>query len=672
MRKILKSASVILSIIILVLSCSVSLFADTKMSYTLFEGEQVLDGWYPSFMLQYAEPAKANSFMSAIQNEDATIEITYTGSANMSVMLQSYPVAGGDNYTPATYSVSTQKQSSDGKKIAVFSAEDLINAYTSTKHGDDGSNLRLDNVMNFGVDGSGNTVYSIVVKWTVKGDPGINIDLDTRYQTFDGWGASYTWYGDWLTNNVYAEEAYDWIFEDCEFNILRFRDLNKVIGYGGGYEDTTYKSYKAYYDAAVERSIDPIVMVTSWGQYDRNLDFVAFTELDDEGHTYYTLAKDENGEYMYDELADFCVQSIQYFLDAGIPVDYFSISNETELQGLHIDEQGNARAEAGFYFGPEENEYHCAYWKAHLAIYEAFQEAFGDDAPEITGAEVMADTASLMKEYLDPLMEVDPDSFSMIPHHLYGSPNTPQSFSEVYELFGDDYTLWQTEWYNNDYFGHAEVLINELNYENVNAYLYWNGVWPEDDGNCLIEIGGWESNAYVKPRGNHYIMMHFSKFIKNGYQRVDTELNASNSLVTAFVSPDEDELVLVISNSTDNSETLKLSIDDYKIKSGRIYRSTKHTDDETKEQELNEYMQDMGYLKTYSIEVPSDTLTTLVMQIESVDVQKDSIDDVEESVSDEKEEATTDANQENTAPSKSYLEIMTENYYSMKGYSIYK
>ena len=660
MKKLIKAVSVVLAALMLLTTLSVVSFADTPAKYTLFEGEQVLDGWYPSFFLQYAEPEKASNFLEAIQNDGATIEITYTGSANLSLLLQSYPVSGGDNYSFATFSRYTTKTDGD-KKVAVFSAEDFIDTYTSTKHADDGSYLRLDNVMNFGVDGNGNTVYSIIVRWTIKGDPGITVDLDTRYQTFEGWGASYTWYGDWLTNNVHAEEAYDWIFEDAEFNILRFRDLNKVIGYGGGYEDTTYKSYKAYYNAAVKRGVDPIVMVTSWGQYDRNLDFVAFTEKDDEGHTYYTLAKDENGEYMYDELADFCVQSIQYFFDAGIPVDYFSISNETELQGLHIDEQGNARDEAGFYFGPDENEYHCAYWKAHIAVYEAFQEAFGEDAPKITGAEVMADTASLMEEYLEPLIEAAPESFDMIPHHLYGSANTPASFSEVYEKFGD-YTLWQTEWYNNDYFGHAKVLIDELNYENVNAYLYWNGVWPEDDGNCLIEIGGWESNAYVKPRGNHYIMMHFSKFIKNGYARVETDLNAVNSDVTAFVSPDNDELVLVILNTSENDETLKLAVNDYRIKSGHIYRSTKNTDDYEKEQELNEYMVDMGSLKTTSIEIPSDTLTTLVMKIEPRDAE----------AADEEDTESTDKTEtaaETVEKPKTYLESFYEYYYGVvKGY----
>lgn len=206
------------------------------------------------------------------------------------------------------------------------------------------------------------------------------------------------------------------------------------------------------------------------------------------------------------------------------------------------------------------------------------------------------------------------------------------------------------------------MLIDELNYENVNAYLYWNGVWPEDDGNCLIEIGGWESNAYVKPRGNHYIMMHFSKFIKNGYTRVETDLNAVNSDVTAFVSPDNDELVLVILNTSENDETLKLAVNDYRIKSGHIYRSTKNTDDYEKEQELNEYMADMGSLKTTSIEIPSDTLTTLVMKIEPRDAE----------AADEEDTESTDKTEtaaETVEKPKTYLESFYEYYYGVvKGY----
>ena len=438
-------------------------------------------------------------------------------------------------------------------------------------------------------------------------DANVTIDMDTTYQTIDGFGASYTWYSDWLTTNVNAEEGYDWIFNDAEFNILRFRDLNHV---GEEYQNALngYPAYSGYYQAAVARGIDPLVLVTSWGQYDRDLDFVAFTELDDEGHTYYTLAKDENGEYMYDELAQFCVESIQLFFDAGIPVDYFAISNETELQGLHIDEQGNAREQAGFYFGPDENEYHCAYWKAHLAVYEAFQEAFGEFAPSITGAEIMADSVGIMREYLTPLIEEDPDSFEVIAHHLYGSPNTPQSYSEVGKEYSDDYTMWQTEWYYNEYINHAEKMANEFIYENLSAYLYWNGVWVGDVGNCLIEIGGAGEFDTIKRNGNHYIMMHFSKYVDRGYERVDVT-NDSKSIVVAFKAPDSSRLVIVAVNNTQEADNLVFDLGDAEITSTMGFQTLGNENPF-----LYDYWLDTEYDEN-GVELPAQSVTTYVIDM---------------------------------------------------------
>ncbi|MCH5332932.1 MAG: hypothetical protein J1D89_03150, partial [Agathobacter sp.] len=441
----------------------------------------------------------------------------------------------------------------------------------------------------------------------------VEIDLNTTYQTIDGFGASYTWYSDWLPSNDHAEQGYDWIFGDAEFNILRFRDLHDVTAANESQlARNGYKAYRGYYDAAVARGIDPLVLVTSWGQYRRDLPFVAFTEIDDEGHTYYTLAKNADGEYMYDELADFCVESIQLFFDAGIPVHYFSISNETELQGTGKDENGNARNEAGFFFGSQENEYHCAYWKAHVAVYEAFQKAFGDKAPSITGAEVMADTSSLMNKYINYLQYAAPDSVEMVAHHLYGSANTPRSFKEVSDRYYGKYKLWQTEYYLNDYIKQAEMMANEFIYENINAYLYWNGVWIEDDGNCLIEIAGYDRSKEIYRRGNHYIMMHFSKYIKRGYQRVKAA-NKSNSTVVAFKSPDHTKLVIVAVNRTDSEDSLTFDLgDEVTVKDSLAFRTigAENRDDFQYWLDADKYSEEKNVL-------PPMSVTTYVLDIDA-------------------------------------------------------
>lgn len=633
MKGFLKKLSLIL-VLALALSCfSLPAAAEeTEKSFTVFEGTKKIEGWYPAFVSSYQNPGQVTmeQLKKALTNDNAVIEVTFTGNAGISLLLQSYPVSGGNHYTWYTFNDSSLYASGD-KKVAAFSAAKLINGYTSTKHEDDGSYLRLDNLLNFGIGGEGNTVYSVVVKWYTDGVSKIRYNPAVTHQTITGWGASYTWYGDWLTQLNCKEQGFDWIFNDCEFNILRFRDLNKVRGYGGGFEDTSYKAYKMYYDAAVKRGIDPIVLVTSWGQYTRELDFVEFTQKDDRGFTYYTLAKDKNGNYMYDELADFCVESVRLFQKAGIPVHYFSISNETELQGTGRDENGNARNEAGFYLGANENQYHCAYWKAHIAVYNAFKEAFGDDAPSLTGAEVMADRGSLMQEYLDPLIKNGyGDTFDTITHHLYGSENSPNSFADVYNRFGDKYALWQTEWYNHNFLDHCNVMINELNYENITAYLYWNGVWPEDEANCLIETSGFYPWDTIKRRGNHYVMMHFSKYIKQGYKRIDAAPILSDVNTTAFISPDGSELVTVILNNGGSQEDIKLEVTDYDITSSKVYQSTfnstkyvdkgkdsdgkrLYNDDVTQ----NVYIVDKGSLDSDGkLTVPKNTITTVVAKIE--------------------------------------------------------
>ncbi len=632
MKKALRLITLLLSAIMLISAMNIGAFAETvtKMSHTVFSGSKKLEGWYPAFITEYLEQENMQSFIKAIQKKGAAIEVTYSGSANISLLLQSYTIKKGGSYTWAAYD-DCKVKNSDGKKVASFSASGLIKAYTSKKHDDDGSSLSLSKVLNFGVGGEGNTVYSIVVRWTESGVPGINFDPSVTYQTMDGWGASYTWYGDILPSLSTKETGFDYIFKDCEFNILRFRDLNKVRGYGDVWENTNYPAYKAYYDAAVKRGIDPIVMVTSWGQYDRSVDFVSLTKKDDNGHTYYTLAKDKNGKYMYDKLADFCVESVKLFQKAGIPVHYFSISNETELQGVGKDEQGKDRNDIPFYLGPTENKYHCAYWKAHIAVYNAFKEAFGDDAPILTGAEVMADTEHIISSYVDPLIEADPDSFGLIAHHLYGSANTPASYSEVYDKFGKDYKLWQTEWYNNDFIDHANKLINELNYENISAYLYWNGVWIVDAANCLLQVEQFNRNCEIVRRANHYTMMHFSKFIKQGYKRIKTDSHISDSNVTAFISPDGKKLVTVILNSTGKTEKLRLKVDGYKIKSGKVYTTTfNSTKNPIKGEGENSYEDDItmneyfvkSNLTSTSVSFENNTLTTIVMNIEPREAAK--------------------------------------------------
>lgn len=428
------------------------------------------------------------------------------------------------------------------------------------------------------------------------------IDTDKTYQTIDGFGASYTWYSEQLSTTEVAQQGFDWIFNDAKFNMLRFRDLNCVYTNNRDEVLEGYKSnYYLYYNAAVERGIDPLVIVTSWGEYDRSLPWVEFVENPENGYSYYTLAKDSSGEYMYDALADFCVESITIFFDAGIPVDYFSITNEAELQDSHLDEKGGQRDSAGFFLGKEETDYQAAYWKAHIAVYDAFKEAFGEYAPSLLGAETMAAYPDLLHGYLDPLIESRPETVEVVAHHLYGTDFSERNLTAVGEAF-PDLKIYQTEYYEGDFFRNAEVVLDDLVYEGVNAYLYWDGVWPMG---AVLDVSSTGGSTTLTRRGNHYIMSHFSAFIGRGYKRVDVQ-DSLNTKFGAFKSPDGGKLIVIAMNPTKEAESLTLDIGENEVLSSKVYLSTEDAENAFK----NKYLQDMGEY-TDGMELPGRSLTTI-------------------------------------------------------------
>ncbi len=436
----------------------------------------------------------------------------------------------------------------------------------------------------------------------------VKIDMNTTYQTIDGFGAAYTWYSDRLLNHNDREAMLDEIFTNCRFNVLRFIHLqeNKT-------RPTTMETYKAYYDAAVERGIDPLVLVTHCGAYVKGYDFSEFVKDRISGTTFYALKKDENGEYMYDVFAEHCVNAVKEFLDVGIPVDYFTFANEVEHQEKKYQPGEDPLEYSSFFWGTEEDEFHPAYWKAHAAIYYAFELEFGEDAPEILGAEAMNGNVDVLSSYLDPLIENHPDMLETVAFHLYGTNRTEETFAAVDEHF-EDYKLWQTEWCSEDYFDNAETIIDELN-NNLNAYIYWNGVWEFDKGMCLIEIPVNKPDSEIRYNGSHYMMMHFSKFIDRGYQRVELEEELGSKLV-AFKAPDNSKLIIVASNRTETDECFTIDIGGREILGSEIYQSI-----EGESRFRSEYWTDLGeYYEPFGVDLPSGSLTTIVLDFEAADV----------------------------------------------------
>lgn len=429
----------------------------------------------------------------------------------------------------------------------------------------------------------------------------VSVDFLKTHQTIDGFGAAYTWYNEWLSENIHAETAYDMFFKDSCYNILRFRNKMGMNEYDG----VAYTSEKEYYQAAKKRGQDVKVLVSSW-------DVPSYLcELATDGENYYRrLIKDTEGNYDYQALAEYYADSVQAFYDAGIFVDYFSIQNEVELQ------KGGTQEQNGFYLAPKENEYYASYIQAYIATYEEFKVRFGETMPKMTAPEAMASTTEAITPYMVALEESGyGDTFTELSYHLYWG-NWKESLQEIYETYGDKYRIWQTEYYTDNFKSQIETMINVLKYGNASAYLYWDGTWA-DSG--LIGVNN-DRNSDLIISENYYAMRHFSEHIKRGYQRIETMGAPEGTEMVAFCPTERDKIVFIASNLTENSRKITFSLpkdfhneskEENHFKNGLVYQSV-----------LNEgYTNDDLYQlvdtpkEEDTIELPANSVSTIVFDI---------------------------------------------------------
>ncbi len=290
-----------------------------------------------------------------------------------------------------------------------------------------------------------------------------------------------------------------------------------------------------------------------------------------------TLAKHEDGRFVYDEYANWWVESLKYYMSYGIRFDYLSIQNEVDFAPDDYE---------GCLFGPKETADKASYAKAFIAVYDAIHAEFGDDAPRMLGPESMSCTTTDLLNYTRDILKERPEALEGVAYHLYvggtgdSSTNTvkPSSFmtnfSGIKNNFGD-IRRWQTEYYIGKGIQTSELLYYALTYADMTAYLYWSGVWDDSTPGLfesfhLVDVdnaGNWRLSA------NYYAMRHYSQFIRPGYTRIDAAAADSGAKVCAFISPYGNKLAVVLVNNSDREFSYILDPKDYTITDSTVYLS---------------------------------------------------------------------------------------------------
>ena len=290
-----------------------------------------------------------------------------------------------------------------------------------------------------------------------------------------------------------------------------------------------------------------------------------------------TLRKDENGNYCYEEYAQWWVESVKYYRSYGIQIDYVSIQNEVDFSPSDYE---------GCRFDPKESSNYAGYAEAFVAVYEAFKAEFGEDAPTLLGPETMSCSSSSLLSYYNAIKELNPEALGGLAFHLYvgGTSDsstmqvTPSSYYVNFTGMRDffpDLKKWQTEFYIGQGIQTAELIWSALTNADMNAYIYWSGVWADSTPDAfesadLVEInnaGEWRLTA------NYYVMRHYSEFIRPGYTRIDASTDDSKVRVSAFANENNTKIAAVIINRSDTETTVRVTGNDYTILESAGYQS---------------------------------------------------------------------------------------------------
>jgi hypothetical protein len=174
-------------------------------------------------------------------------------------------------------------------------------------------------------------------------------------------------------------------------------------------------------------------------------------------------------------------------------------------------------------------------------------------APEATGPRVLGDYA----------LAAGAPSFEAIALHLYGQDPAAvdvATLDSVAALSSDmDRPVFQTEM-QAEGLETAILAHYALTKANASAYLQ-NDLVALAPSNAAVSLVQLTSRGLV-PQGPYYALMHFAKHTARGFVRVGARSDSSDVLASAWLSPDERALTVVLINPGEQARDVQLALDE--------------------------------------------------------------------------------------------------------------
>lgn len=380
------------------------------------------------------------------------------------------------------------------------------------------------------VAGAGNVIFTVLGRQTVT------VDLTKTFQTIEGLGGATAFYAGWLTAHPYKLEIYTNAFAGLNLSMLRLGDWYSYQTPLAGF-DASGSEIVANANRILGHPVE--VYMSSWsppaflknnGQYGN-------------GSLLYT-----NGAFVYPGFAQYWYDSIQAYRSNGVSPTWISIQNEPDFSASY----GSCLLEPA-----EQGTNNASYSKALDAVYQRITNL--PSPPKLLAPECVHFSFNDLANYAAAM---NTNHYYGIAHHLYGDSLDPATLGSVTNIIPGK-PRFMTEFGLSDMIDQATLLHNELVFEQVCGYNYWSLVWPAGGNGLINQENPWSApgtwtNAppgIPEPHGwwltpAYWAMKHFSYFINPGYKRLGATNSDNNVLSSAYLSPDQLRLIVVLINTS--------------------------------------------------------------------------------------------------------------------------
>lgn len=385
------------------------------------------------------------------------------------------------------------------------------------------------------------------------GNPTVDVSIDpgVRFQTLEGFGAGIAWAENLIATHPAAEELYDALFLDAGLDAIRLR--NQYTGEG----DPDFGPVTTVINEIEERlGHAPLVILTSSAPpaaLKQNGDRWCASNPDT-----CTLVS-TSGAFDYAGFAAYLRETVDLHQAAGIPLHYLGLQNHPNLVPS-TEGPGDACR-----FLPEEGietvtvdgvsvEAPIAGFREALI---AARAALADlpSAPRLTAAE-----GTGLRSVSDYVPVLDPSEFDAIAFHLYGVDPVavdPALFASVRQHSeASGRPALQLEIQENA--RNTAVLIHHTMVDaGASTYLQLSLVTESPDAtSSLVHL----TDDSFEQDLLYDVFAHFARSTDPGWRRVDATSSSSDVLVSAWLSPGDSALTLVLVNPNSSERSTKIAV----------------------------------------------------------------------------------------------------------------